>query len=63
METPEYRRDHDRLGHVVMVSAGRDPLLDPLMGASRIKVDDEECVDSAEEDVAPTTDLGGPCRE
>src|ERR1039458_8507079 len=39
METPEYRRDHDRLGHVVMVSAGRDPLLDPLMGASLIEVD------------------------
>ena len=28
MEIPENRRDHDRLGHVVMVSAGRDPLLE-----------------------------------
>jgi hypothetical protein len=39
METSQNRRDHDRLGHVVMANAVRDPLLDPLMGSSLIEVD------------------------
>jgi hypothetical protein len=39
METSQDRRDHDRLGHVVMANAGRDALLDPLMGSSLIEVD------------------------